>query len=134
MNSGSSNEDRLEDTRTNPVENRMLAGNRLTLDEPAGYGQETKSTEEEEEEEEKKRNIWMPANICFSFNCAMVGLDVSVDFDDHNNTPRYLLLLHIQYGVIYLSICIYFPWGKPIAFCTLFSYVIVCVVCVDYKL
>ena len=130
MNSGSSNEDRLEDTRTNPVENRMLAGNRLTLDEPAGYGQETKSTEEEE----KKTNIWMPANICFSFNCAMVGLDVSVDFYDHNNTPRYLLLLHIQYGVIYLSICIYFPWGKPIAFCTLFSYVIVCAVCVDYKL
>ena len=30
----------------------MLAGNRVTLDEPAGFGQETISTEEEEQQQD----------------------------------------------------------------------------------
>ena len=56
MNSGSSNENCLEDTRIYLVENwiladnRMLAGNWMTLDEPAGYRQETELTKEEEED------------------------------------------------------------------------------------
>ena len=48
-NFGSSNENRLEDPRTYLVESWMLAGNRMTLDEPAGYEQETEPTEEEED-------------------------------------------------------------------------------------
>ena len=55
INSRSSNENRFEDTRIYPIENRMLAGNQMTLDEPAGYGQETKPTEEEEEEDTRIR-------------------------------------------------------------------------------
>ena len=51
MNSGSSNENRFEDTRIYPVENRMLADNRMTLDELTGFRQETEPTEQEEEED-----------------------------------------------------------------------------------
>ena len=48
MNSKSSNQNWLEDTRTDPVENQMFVGNQMTLNELAEYGQETEPTEEED--------------------------------------------------------------------------------------
>ena len=49
MDSGSIDKNWLEDIRIGVFRNRVLDGNRLTLDEPIGFRRETKLTEEEED-------------------------------------------------------------------------------------